>query len=211
MKIQKAIVNVSLLKKDYFISSFPAKIVFGEVDAFEYLKNRYFIIHRINFCKFYEQIIFILESVCSDTEVKGILLQDENVTYGFCAKNSASFFIELQNELVYKTCFTINEINNMMDCFKEILTSTLLLKDYEIDFFKTTSNLDLETLKSFEDQNVVQEYVKKLNSPDNVKCIIISLNLDLIILLHKLSMLISQSYRKELYSGLLKTAPQRKK
>ena len=134
-------------------------------------------------------------------------MQNSDYTYGFTAKDSATLFIEIGSEVKYKSSFTIDELNNLMDCFKEVLTSSLLLRDHDLDFIRTTSQLGLKTLKCFEDPKAVLKYLESQSGPSNVKFIIISMNLDLIILLHKLSKLVSCEYRKALYSGLLKTPP----
>ena len=70
--IKSALICTSLLKKDYFIASFPGKVIFGEIENYNFFENKYFEIYRFSFCKFYETVLAIIEHIVNPKASKGM-------------------------------------------------------------------------------------------------------------------------------------------
>ena len=205
--ILSALVTLCLMKKDYFISSYPGKIIFGEIFDDQFIFERHFIFYRCDYCSFFEAFVKIMKSTRQkDTNAKGVILKNDDYTYFWQTFNGADgisvkFGIEKNEvDIVYSTIINYQELNNFLDCFKQLITSTLLLRQNEIELFETVSNLDVKTITDLQKQNLPEIYVsfKALKLPPKYEnCILVQMNLDLILLLHKLNNIIDIGYRKD--------------
>lgn len=203
LNTNSALVNISLSKRDYFISAYPGKVAFGEVELFCFIPLKHFVIYRHDFCTFYEKILVILESLCEKKLKSAILIQNSDNIYGFEVKNeTVTFLIEGNSEIVYKTLFSMCEFNNLIDAFRELILSALLLRQHEVTLVKKLSLLDLPKLKELENNEALIQFLNKSSSNKCENSILIQLNFDIVILLHKLNKLVSIDYRKSYYSIL---------
>lgn len=197
-----ALLNLCLLKNDYFISSYPGKIVFGEVTQKTYISNKRFIINRCHFCTFYKSIITILQNL--DGTCKGILIEQIDELYIWEVKKDLVFFlIEISSEIVYKVLFTLEELNNLLDCFKELVLSALLLKIDEVTILQKLGELELQTICDFNDDSKLLQYLQKQCCNKVESFILVKMNLDVIILQHKLKNLVKTDYRTNQYQLML--------
>jgi len=188
--IKNGILCISLLRKNLFIASFPGKIVFGEIDNYEFIEGKHFKLHRCNYLKFYEVILVIIENICLDNpkEIKGTLIEK----YFYKTQKDYVEFLNAE----YKSDFNLTEINNLMDCFKELLLTSLLLSPQHVKIFKDLSLLDINKLKELQDPDKMLVYLSKTVPDEHYIYGSVTLNLDLILLLHKLNKLVSLEYRK---------------
>lgn len=204
LSTKKALINIALLKKNYFISSFPGKIVFGEIGIKNYISNRHFVIFRCELGEFFEAIVKTYKLICSKDDKRN---DDESIT--LIQNNSYTYLVKVENTKVifklnkdgesYSSSFTILEFNNLLDTFKELILTTLLLKDEELIALKEFALLDLKTLKSFESTEEITKFLTQ-NSFRNVNksniTIILSLNLDIVIFIHKMNIFVNVEYRR---------------
>lgn len=202
--IKSALICTSLLKKDYFIASFPGKVIFGEIENYNFFENKYFEIYRFSFCKFYETILAIIEHIVNPKASKGMptIFVEKKYIYEASA-DYVELRIEEKDGIVYKAQFNLSEINNLMDCFKELMLTSLLLNPSQSQIFRDLSLLEITKLRDFEDERALIKYLNRLYPNDFTCFALVSLNFDLIILLHKLFKLVSCDYRKSSYLSLL--------
>lgn len=197
-----ALLNVCLLKSDFFISSYPGKIVFGEINQKTFITKKRFIINRCHFCMFYKSIITILQSL--DSTCAGVLIEQIDELYIWEVKKDLVFFlIEISSETVYKVLFTLEELNNLLDCFKELVFSSLLLRIDEVSFLKKLGDLELQTICNFADESELLNYLQKNCCNKIESLILVKMNLDVIILQHKLKKLVKTDYRGKQYEPML--------
>lgn len=79
--LQDSIITVSLLKFDYFMSSFPGKIVFGEISRGHFAKDKHYVIYRCEFCQFYEAMVPLLKSVCTSKDDQRTIIETKEYQY----------------------------------------------------------------------------------------------------------------------------------
>lgn len=195
----EAALNICLLKKNFVISAFVGKIVFGEIKTCQYIANCRVVIYRSEYGKFYESILSILRTISEVKEQRGVLVSNGDEVYGWEVKaDLLIFYVEVNSDITFKTAFSFHEFNNLLDCFKELIPLSLLLRDDEIDLIIEVSLLDLKKLKEFENTFSIKKYLTSISKLNRKNIILISLNLDIVVLLHKLHNLISLSYREDL-------------
>ena len=203
-----AIINLTLVKRDFFISSFPGKLIFGEIFEYKYIRNKSFLIYRCEICKFYETTLAILKSISSSKDTQQCWIQTEDYAYFWELKNETNLNriilgIEIASNVVFKTLFTFEEFYNLLDYFKELILTSLLLRDREISIINEISCLEIAQIKQFENKNLLNDYLDKQKIEKTQNMILISLNLDFIILQNKFNKLINIDYRKN-YTSMLK-------
>ena len=91
----------------------------------------------------------------------------------------------------------------MLDYFKELILTSLLLRDREISIINEISCLEIAQIKQFENKNLLNDYLDKQKIEKTQNMILISVNLDVIILQNKFNKLINIDYRKN-YTSMLK-------
>ena len=118
--------TVSSKNSDIFISAFPGKLVFGEVNHNGYKKLKYFRFLHFEIFNLYLALLNIIKYIGSSSNIledKGIIITKEEVTYYWLGKlmenNNFSqkvivFAIEQKFETVFEKLFTIEQINDLI-------------------------------------------------------------------------------------------------
>jgi len=198
-KISDSIITLALKKCGYFISSYPSKIIFGEVKEFKYPEKKAFIFERFQFEKVYDGICNILKSLIPTNPQKGTIIEISEISY-FWNKISGPgediFQLGIKNfdDTVFVDSFTLIELNHLFHCFNELLFSSILLRDFEIEFFQTILTLPLKEIVAFASDDVTLIKYLKANFPQNIynSKIIIQNNIDIILFKYKLNSLVKQ-------------------
>jgi len=208
--IKNSLVTLSLLKRDFFISSFPGKIVFGEVFDGKFEAYKHFLLFRCNYCKFYEKVVDIVRATRDEKRSRDVILAEDIFTYYWqIHETGVKLMIEkFETDLVFSTLFTFEEFNNLLDCFKELLLSSLLLKTRDIDIINKISSLDLKQIIEMQNSSQCEEFKKLLAiTSDYNQHILVKMNYDIILLLHKLNHVVTTSYREDFQNQLKNSAP----
>lgn len=196
--IQLALLTLSLVKKGFFCSAFPGKIVFGEITNYEYNELKSFVVFRHEFSKFFYSLSKIISTLCSEgpehlNNVKELLTESKVFFWLLENKEESQnivFQIEREEE-TYKTYFDLKEFYNFVHYFKELLYPSLLLKPLELKIFTEISNLsykkilemqnDISKIQDFTNKTLTKNDLSSINLP-----ILILNNLDIILIVHKL-------------------------
>jgi len=208
LNTKNALVTICLFKEDIFISSFPGKIVFGLLDeGLSYVQKKSFVIFRNSFCLFYERLLEILDDIVKNKESKSALFElDPYIYFYMVSKDFVKFGIEYKTETIFVSSFTLFEFNNLIDCFKELIPSSLLLRPLESSIFHKLSALELKDLIKLDDHDCLVNYFEahytSFTSSKFGNVLFILMNFDLVVLLHKLNHLSKTDYRKK-YQSLL--------
>lgn len=196
---KNACITVSLLKESFFMSSYPGKIIFGEVNEYNYIPKKHFILCRSKYISLYKSIVHILNaSTSKDAPVSGIITENVSQIYKWEATTNGVLIELLENsKCVYNCPFTFEELNNFFDSFNELMASSLLLKQNEIEVFDILADLSLEKLVTYEKQQdlLYNEVVVNLSQTSNTLTFV-KMNYDLIFLKHKLKLLVKTDYRQ---------------
>lgn len=115
-----------------------------------------------------------------------------------------NFFIKKANQNVYNTIIDLNQLNNRLDCFKDLILSSLMLDDQSALLLNDLKYLDVKLLKTFDDITNVSQYLTSKSMFSFRHAVIVSLHVDVVILLHKLNLLVSLEYRKKTLKALTK-------
>jgi len=196
VNVKNSLINISLHKIDFFISSFPGKIVFGELDTNCTFKKDHFLFNRREYSKFFEGAL----SIIKDKEGgKKFFLETADYLYGyetFSSTDSFKLFIVKNDDIVYSTIFSLFEFNNLIDSFRELILPSLLLRPEESQILTTISEMNLNQIIEFQDKQKLLSYLGKCSTEKWKDHIIINLNFDVIVLLSKLNKMVSTDYRK---------------
>lgn len=202
-KIADAILSLTLLKNDFFISAFPSKIIFGEITNFAFSKNKYFVFHRYQFTKFYLAICNILKSLAPESPQKGTIVnvsERENYFWSKIPGQGDDYFqigIEIFDERTFVCTFSLRELNHLFHCFNELIFCCVLLRDFEIELLQKILALSLKEILDLSNDNQRLKIFLKENLEENVYnyenyMILVKNNIDIIILKYKLNSIIKK-------------------
>jgi len=199
--ISDALLNISLLREDFFLSAFPGKVVFGEILEYNYPILKSFVICRSEYINFYKSIEDIVTVIASNSvltqDETGLVLSKDSCQYMWLVKKDLTYvifrIIDNTSSVCYAAPFTLNEFHNLLEIFSEILLSSLLLNNNAYKILKKICNLSLKEivkycekpslyLKNHCDENFISIEIPNL-------CILIKNSTDVIIITHKLSKL----------------------
>ena len=204
-----SLLTLCLSKEDFFISAYPSKLVFGEVDNYLYKNNKSFVIYKKEFIEFFCGIRNLMKALKSTKKEKGILLKKVDLVY-FWEKLEAQdiflFGIERNSEIVYKTDFDLVHLNCFFHCFQKLLFSCLLLRDFEVDVINKISILPMKKILELkQNEHVLLQTLKECSEgPNFVNLrILVQNNIDIIIIIHKLGLLINQNVYEANFSELI--------
>jgi len=195
-----AFINLALQKPKYFIGAYPGEIIFGEVFQFEYVVDRSFCIHRFEFGDFFLSIVKLIESLSrgktSLGKIKIIMLSNDVHKYFWNIENEESISLEIVKNAAsaYKTDLSLPQLNNLIHFFYELIPASILLQKIETDLFVNLSSLSLKEILSLKESTKVVENFEYPVEKLGTLSILINLNLDIIILMHKLRLLIKTDY-----------------
>lgn len=191
-------ITLALSKPSLFISSYPGKIVFGQVNDYQYVSEKHFVFYRCNYISLYKAIVLILKSISADTgkEADGKILTHENLTYTWQTKDDCVWVqMKRESHTVYQCSFNFEQLNNFFDCFNELILSTLLIRGNEREIFELFASFPLEKLVAIEkDPDLLKFEVGKVTQNPNT-IVLIRMNYDVIFLMHKLTKLVKTDYR----------------
>ena len=177
--VTEALVTLALLKRNYFISAYPGKIVIGEISNYQFETNKSFI----------KAIRCIIRSANTNEDDKQPFLSDLDHLY-FWDVTSASikFGIEKKFETIYTTVFTIDEFNNFLLCFNELIPSSLLLRSVELNLFQKLAKLEVDEFFDLtENKSSLSIYTKEPIEKQKDLLILVKNNIDIIIIMHKIN------------------------
>jgi len=192
--INNAILKLCLTKPEYFICSFPGKVVIGQPIDCILNANQSFTINRCEYPTFFKalsDIIVLLANECSKDTKTGVLIKKSADLYYFwkLENDFIKFGIENQSEIVFVTLFTESEYVHFLQSYSEALLPSLLLDEVELMIFMKLSKLSLNELVEFQNSKVnISKAIERLNcdikSP--ILSILVQSNLDILIVYHKL-------------------------
>jgi len=201
--ISTSLVTLGLAKRDFFMSAFPGKIIMGHIINLNYVNEQSFLFYRHDYNSFFEAIVKIVQAVSEQVDVKGVLLNaptnELSYLWELNVQLGIKFLIEKNHEqIVFSTIFNLDEFNNFLDSFKELMLPSLLLRKIECDAIKTIANLEFKKVLEMSNFDEVQlsKTVKCIQNDTNYNnCIVIKMNFDIILLLNKLQSLVCTKYR----------------
>ncbi|MBM3939276.1 MAG: hypothetical protein FJ333_11580 [Sphingomonadales bacterium] len=181
----EALINLSLLKKNLFMSAFPGKVIFGEIIKFSYNPEKTFIIHRCKYVPFFNIVLEILSAIAEKKPLKTQLdsesfceVTNTEVTFG-----NAKVNIALNNE----------EFLNFIENFKNIILISLLLNYNEIEILDQLSYCSMDKILDIgKNKSNIARFIESLSTSHHnfsTYIIIVETYFDLIVVLHKLNSL----------------------
>ena len=207
--ITDALLKLCLLKPEFFICAFPGKIIIGQPRKLLLHENKCFTIFRFEYPHFFQSLYEICVLLSTDTTTKanneknkklqikekGLLVKKSDTCFYFWLYQNEliKFGIEEQGNTIFTTVFSEVEFFNLLQCFKDSLLPTLILNHIETELFVKLSKLSLKELCEYQKhpQNI-EETLKCLKCDGTVlvnTSIIIRVNLDILIIYHKLESL----------------------
>ena len=187
--VTEALVTLALLKRNYFISAYPGKIVIGEISNYQFETNKSFIIHRCEYRQFFKAIRCIIRSANTNEDDKQPFLSDlDHLYFWDITSASIKFGIEKKFETIYTTVFTIDEFNNFLLCFNELIPSSLLLRSVELNLFQKLAKLEVDEFFDLtENKSSLSIYTKEPIEKQKDLLILVKNNIDIIIIMHKIN------------------------
>jgi len=203
VSLNLTLLTLCLMKKNIFCSACHGKIIFGEIQNFNYCEKKYFIIYRADYPLFFHSIKLIFTALCHeaptpstskkktpDISSKGIVMTLPNhYLYSWEAFNdNVCFNIENENEIIYKITFTLSEFDNFVQSFKNLLFPSTLFRDIENTVFNKISKLPLQKiLEIHKDLSKLQAHFNDENESLNFTflSILFKTNIDVLLVHHK--------------------------
>jgi len=198
MDINDAVLKLCLHKPDYFLCSYPGKVVIGTVHKLLFSEKQSFIIFRCEYAVFFKALSEICTLLASDPKTKdkndpkGILVQKSpSLLYFWKYENSCiKFGIEDNYVVTFSEIFTQAEFLDLLQTFKDALIPSLLLTEVEAEVFIQLSKLSLKELSEFQKgSQIISKAIKKLKIESFAtfpSTILIKSYLDILIVYHKL-------------------------
>jgi hypothetical protein len=157
------------------MSSYPTIIVFGKVNKTGYLKGKYLKFEIFQYYKLYLAIVNILTFLTSSVEVsdRGLIHQSDEENYFWIGhkllinnkdRKIVKIGIEKNDQITYEIVFSIKQLQFFFIALKNVILSSLCLKDTENNFFKFLLSKSPETYKKDEDlSNYIEEFIHVQN------------------------------------------------
>ena len=205
--------TIALPKKDTFISAFPGKIVFGEINHCGFKYNKCFIFFYYEVIDLYLsilQIITFFSTHSESTEEKGTVITKsfelvyywigKTVTIDECEQKVVKIGIQYKDEIAYELILTSTDLNNLILCLPQVIFSSLCLKSVERRSIEFASEQSTSIVASLNDINKCKKFIQeKLDIDCVVESNIIDLFLyyhELILIIHKLKSLFNKKMKK---------------
>ena len=159
--------TINLKTSDIFISSFPGKIVFGNISQQKYSKFNYFEFLTFELYYLYISLVAIIKAVISEenesddvfTE-KLILKVNEDLNYLWSVvtetKERKCIELILQHRSLnktYKITFNLDQLNDFISALSEIIVPTLCLKSVERQFLEFICDIDILNIVNLDRKN----------------------------------------------------------
>jgi hypothetical protein len=167
----KSCINLSLQKSDYFLSAFPAKLIFGQCSAYGYIKSKYFEFELFQLYSLYIALFDIVNSFAKNIllEPQVILTKNEEIYFvatkiyliNFQEEKVAVFGVEKNSETNFDVYFTQKELNVFILTLSKILPCTLCLNSEQLELFLKASEETVTQIDSFQDFINCQKFAKK--------------------------------------------------
>lgn len=196
LTLSSAVITLILQKPNFLISVFPGYIVFGEILQLAYVELKSFEINRFNLSDFFVTIVKLIECISTKSNIKIPFLPQNDQFYFWEVKDDTSLTIGIEKNSTtkYSTILSLDEFNNFLHFFYEILPCTILLHRKEAEIFLRLSQLPLkEILDLSKDTSVLDTFQDTSINFVNIS-VLIKTNLDVIIIMHKLSTLFKTDY-----------------
>jgi len=192
--INNALLKLCLTKPEFFICSFPGKVIIGEPQNLILIGNKSYTIYRCEYPAFFKSLSDIVTLLADEQRKQnksGVLIQKTvDVLYFWKLENNfIKFGIEDQSNIVIVTPFTESEFVHLIQSFREALLPSLLLNEIETTIFMKLSKLSLKELIEFQHSKTnisksIEHVMCQSKSP--IVVILIQSNLDILIVYHKL-------------------------
>ena len=166
--------TIILRNSDIFISAFPAKLVFGQVNHKGFIKFKYFQFLHFEFFNLYLAILSIFKYLASEEsnilEEKGLILNKEDFSYFWLSKRveqnnitvkSVVFVIEYKIETIYEVILNIEQFNCFLKCISETIFSCLCLKPVEHALFNFIAEEKTTVIVSLKFKNKCKNMLEK--------------------------------------------------
>jgi len=150
--------NICLISdNNLFCTSFPAKIIIGNVEKCEYIKNQFFEFEKADIVPFCQSICTIVKSIATQKDSKGILVEKSNSLYIYIyeySKKTLYFVIETLSETVFKVPFNLEEFNEIILIFSQLILPSLCLENDALELLEFVSYCtqdEILNLRSYQD------------------------------------------------------------
>ena len=172
----------TLISKKYniFVSAFPGRIIFGEVNDRGFIKSKYFQFLHFEFFDLYISLLKIVKFFVSEeqTEEKGLILSNEDLSYywlgKFILQNNKStkfvvFAIEFKFETIFELLLQTDQFNDIIKCISETILSCLCLKTIEKAFFDFILKENTSLIVSLKNQKKCKTILEKFKKSSSYK------------------------------------------
>ena len=156
--------TINLKSSDIFISSYPGKVIFGNISRHRYAKCSYFQFLTFELYYLYLSLVSIIKALLSsenELSKKLILKVNEDLSYWWSIvtvnlpnEERKCVQILLQNSsLNYRITFTLDQLNDFISALSEIIVPTLCLKSVEREFFEFVSDQEILNIINLDRKN----------------------------------------------------------
>ncbi len=172
--------TICLKQSDVFLSSFPGKVIFGKPKCFGYSNLKSFQYKHNEFIHLYLAIVQIVQFFAKNkNDDKGLILtKNDNITYFWIGKSVeqngkdgnkiVKFGIEFQLNIVFEIIMNMNQFNEFICVFSNLMLSCLCLKSCEREYIEAYAyETTLSNIINFFDKkvrkNVFQQFKRSRN------------------------------------------------
>ena len=167
-------------KSSVFISAFPGKLVFGEVNCKGFIKSKYFQLLHFELFYLYSNFLNIIKFLVreEDNEDKGLILSKDDVAYYWCGKKVVEnnkpkkviiFIQEYKFETNFELFFDEEQFNDFIKCISETILACLCLKPIEKAFFEFITKENTTVIVSLKNQKKCKTILEKFKKSTNLK------------------------------------------
>lgn len=159
---------------EIFVSAFPGKIIFGNVNQVGYQKFKYFKFNHFEIFNFFVALTnifkFLSDSTTRNTGNRGVILTLNNFeVYYWMVKdlfiNNSNqkqivFGIEKQSEVVFELNLTLKELNELINIIAQTILSCLCLKSIEKQLLESVTLQSTEDILALKDHKTCEKFIK---------------------------------------------------
>ena len=197
-------------KSEIFVSAFPGKIIFGNVDQVGYKKLNYFKFNHFELFHFFVALtnIFKFLSDTSDTKLntanKGIILTLNTFeVYYWIVKDvfinnniqkQIVFGIEKEAKVVFELNLTLKELNELINIIAQTILSCLCLKSIEKQLLENVALQSTEDIIALKNHQMCENFIKNFEEINkfSIDSVQISNLIDLVIYYNELLIVIQK-------------------
>lgn len=195
--------NVVLLSdNNLWCSAYPSLIIVGNIQNFVYIEKQFFYFTKTDVFTFYQALLKIIKEIAArNYNHRDILIQRDCIIYFWnliCAENKpvVIFGIESNLEVIFKISFSLEEFNDFILVFGQLIIPSLCFQKSIISILDFAASSSYEDIIHFTSTNkLCTEFLRK-HQLDESCTVYLMYYKEILIITHKIKTLYNKDIKK---------------